>query len=221
MMSSSCEVIRDLLPLYHDGVCSDGSKLFVEEHLRGCSACQKELEMMDLELPTAHMHSQSVSSFRAASAAWKKSKKKSFTKGICITVAIFMLTLACFYGLTQWKCIPISADDMEATNLAQFSDGCIVFILSLDNGQKSSSTKLTTTANGELYITPMHSVIETSDRTEANYYFYPARFKTAEPEHPGLSLPENVTKIYIGPVGKGTLVWEEGMDIPTASEPLN
>lgn len=29
-----------------------------------------------------------------------------------------------------------------------------------------------------------------------------------------------MTKIYVGPVGKGVLVWEKGMELPAASEEL-
>lgn len=39
-----CEVIQDLLPLYHDGVASAESKLLVDEHLKQCSNCRKILE---------------------------------------------------------------------------------------------------------------------------------------------------------------------------------
>ena len=33
-----CEVIRDLLPLYSDGVCSEESRRLTEEHLAQCGA---------------------------------------------------------------------------------------------------------------------------------------------------------------------------------------
>ncbi len=35
-MNISCEIIKDLLPLYHDGVCSVDSTKAVEEHLEHC-----------------------------------------------------------------------------------------------------------------------------------------------------------------------------------------
>lgn len=35
-----CEIIRDLLPLYHDNACSPDSRAFVEEHLAGCASCR-------------------------------------------------------------------------------------------------------------------------------------------------------------------------------------
>ena len=45
-MSYTCELVRDLLPLYLDGVCSEESRRIVEEHLRECSGCRETFEMM-------------------------------------------------------------------------------------------------------------------------------------------------------------------------------
>jgi len=39
-MNISCEIIRDLLPLYVDDVCSDDSRELVEHHLRDCESCR-------------------------------------------------------------------------------------------------------------------------------------------------------------------------------------
>lgn len=41
-----CEIIRDLLPLYVDGACSEESRKAVEEHIAGCEACRQELGKM-------------------------------------------------------------------------------------------------------------------------------------------------------------------------------
>lgn len=46
MSKITCDVIRDLLPLYVDDVISKDSKALVEEHLSSCKSCQKELEEM-------------------------------------------------------------------------------------------------------------------------------------------------------------------------------
>ena len=37
-MKYSCDVIKDLLPLFHDDVCSDDTKKVVNEHLNECEA---------------------------------------------------------------------------------------------------------------------------------------------------------------------------------------
>ena len=39
-MKYPCDLIRDLLPLYQDGVCSEESRAAVEEHLRECPSCR-------------------------------------------------------------------------------------------------------------------------------------------------------------------------------------
>lgn len=41
-----CEVIRDLIPLYDEKLCSDESAALVEEHIKTCDACKGLLEML-------------------------------------------------------------------------------------------------------------------------------------------------------------------------------
>lgn len=50
-MRNECSVIRDILPLYIDGIISEDTISFVEEHLETCAACRIELERM--KAPTA------------------------------------------------------------------------------------------------------------------------------------------------------------------------
>ena len=46
-MNKDCEIIRDLLPLYVDDVCSTWTKELVEKHLQNCNECQKILKNME------------------------------------------------------------------------------------------------------------------------------------------------------------------------------
>ena len=51
-MYSYCEVIRDLLPLYQDGACSEESRGLVEAHLKECEECRRiaeELKQSEIE----------------------------------------------------------------------------------------------------------------------------------------------------------------------------
>ena len=43
-MEFNCEIIRDLLPLYCDGVCSETSRKIVEEHIEKCGLCKAVYE---------------------------------------------------------------------------------------------------------------------------------------------------------------------------------
>ncbi|MBE5809447.1 MAG: zf-HC2 domain-containing protein [Clostridiales bacterium] len=39
-MNQNCEIARDLMPLSVDGVCSEGSQRFLDEHMAECKPCQ-------------------------------------------------------------------------------------------------------------------------------------------------------------------------------------
>ncbi len=46
IMRNKCDIIRDLLPLYIDGIASKASREYVEEHLRACDDCRSEYERL-------------------------------------------------------------------------------------------------------------------------------------------------------------------------------
>lgn len=45
-MKISCAMADDLLPLYVDGICSNDSKIALEEHLSACDSCRKKFDQM-------------------------------------------------------------------------------------------------------------------------------------------------------------------------------
>lgn len=45
-----CNVIKDLLPLYADGVCSNESRELIEAHLAQCEECRRDLERMQTQI---------------------------------------------------------------------------------------------------------------------------------------------------------------------------
>lgn len=103
-MNISCEIIRDLLPLYHDGVCSGDSKRMIEDHLEHCADCKEELAAMDNNIISARSE-QNLSEAEAVkklSKRWKKGMLKSALKGVLftlITVAAVLLVIYCFVGI--------------------------------------------------------------------------------------------------------------------------
>ncbi|MDR1542385.1 MAG: zf-HC2 domain-containing protein [Clostridiales bacterium] len=89
-MNISCEVIKDLLPLYHDGVCSDESKSMVEEHLLGCDGCKIELQAIadTFSVDNAQRNLKDAEIVNKLSKRWRKGMTKSLLKGVLITVAV-------------------------------------------------------------------------------------------------------------------------------------
>ena len=50
-MNIKCEVIKDLLPLYVDGVVSEESRALIEEHLKECEDCREYLRLLQEDIP--------------------------------------------------------------------------------------------------------------------------------------------------------------------------
>jgi len=63
----NCEIIRDILPLYHDEVVSEESRRLVEGHIETCPECRKMLAAIheNVRINNApDMEQQEVSGFK-------------------------------------------------------------------------------------------------------------------------------------------------------------
>ena len=98
-MNISCEIIKDLLPLYHDGVCSVDSTKAVEEHLEHCESCRDELRAMDSKLPIANRTENlaEAEAVKKLSKRWKKGMIKSVLKGAFFTLVMVIVVLLIIY----------------------------------------------------------------------------------------------------------------------------
>lgn len=96
-MNYPCKLIQDLLPLYHDGVCSSESKEIIEEHLSECKECSDfyaEIRDSDaLAIPV-----DSTREIQKA-ASLKTVKKRILRKQILIIAAALIVFAALIFGL--------------------------------------------------------------------------------------------------------------------------
>ena len=46
-MKIPCDLILDLLPLYMNNLCSEGSEAIIAEHLETCEKCNNTLDKME------------------------------------------------------------------------------------------------------------------------------------------------------------------------------
>jgi len=103
-MKPSCEIIKDLFPLYLDMVCSNDSKVAVELHIAECENCKAELQVMQASLPLGAMaqNLKEAEAVKNLSKRWKKGMYKSLLKGIFIAilaVSVLALVLYVFVGI--------------------------------------------------------------------------------------------------------------------------
>ncbi|WP_343208771.1 zf-HC2 domain-containing protein [Anaerolentibacter hominis] len=128
-MKSSCAVIRDLLPLYYDQVCSKESRELVEEHVKECEACREELDKMGkpelIQMKEGDLEQAKVQSL-------KHVKKRIRWRGIIIagvTAAIILVLLITGASYMKTSIRPveysskISVEIDGAGNLCAFLNG--------------------------------------------------------------------------------------------------
>ena len=102
-MNIKCEVIKDLLPLYVDGVVSEESRALIEEHLKECEDCREYLKLLQEDIPQTD-----EIAFADETASLRKIKHKinlsklliaMITLGFAIIVGVVLFNL----GLTTYE----------------------------------------------------------------------------------------------------------------------
>lgn len=61
MMKNNCEIVQDLLPMYVEGLTSESSNQFVEEHIDSCPECLNYYKTIKEDLPleeTSYSHAE-------------------------------------------------------------------------------------------------------------------------------------------------------------------
>lgn len=221
-MKLPCNVVEDLLPLYHDGVCSEESRALVDEHIASCPKCRQILASLDCAVSVSDIRLDDSAPLKKIQRKWIKSMAKAFYKGILITCAVCALLFGIFYASTRWKCIPVPADVMEVSDISLLQDGRIVYHLNVTDCNDFHFGKSTLTKDGTMYFTPMRSLIEpvrnTSHKFPPDYQLLDVAEENAWQQHWGDGI--EITSVYLGRPSDAVLVWEKGMELPPASDML-
>lgn len=125
-----CEIIKDLLPSYIDGLTSSESNLEIEEHLNNCPQCKEIFEQMKAEVrvESTEYNKEKIKPF-------KKLNKKVF-KAVLITLTICALAVASylyFFGF-GWE---VNSGDMNIEYV--YKNDQILFEFELTNGRVLNS----------------------------------------------------------------------------------
>lgn len=106
----NCDIVQDLLPLYHDAVLSASSRQAVEEHLATCPHCQQEYQDLCEELPTEQQTPATQETFRAMMRRlrWKRI-------GVTILVALLSCGIlgGCYAALTRLPMKELTTEDIK------------------------------------------------------------------------------------------------------------
>lgn len=84
----NCNIIKDLLPSYIDGICSEETVAAVEKHIEHCQGCKDTMQMM--KQPTVQIVETNV---EAAKEPFKRINKKRRFQVITAIVLSFMICI--------------------------------------------------------------------------------------------------------------------------------
>ncbi|MDN4599763.1 zf-HC2 domain-containing protein [Paenibacillus sp. F6_3S_P_1C] len=222
MNKLSCEVVRDLLPLYYDEVCSANTKEAVEAHLGTCEMCKAALHKLQLSsslpfelIAKNKLESTGLANFKAY---WRRSKKVSFVKGLLLATAVIGALYLGYVGLFQWNINEVPASVIEVTQVSRLRDGRIAYHVKMNDGYRVNQVNYTLEDDGNFYMTPVRPVIQSKKFAEISlgniYNFVDLGQLNANRKDPKIT----IKAIYYGPRDNPTLLWKEGMELPSASD---
>jgi len=158
-MKLSCRVAEDLLPLYHDEVCSAESRALVEEHLAECEACRELLRKMDDEVKV-NQKKDDMKPLAGIRSEWLRIRKKSLIRGVLITAAAVLFLWGALFALTEWMIIPYTASDMEISEVCMLPEGTVAFHLQAEDPWRIRYFGPDVDyENGVAYLIPRRSVL--------------------------------------------------------------
>lgn len=104
-MKNECDIVKDLLFSYNDGVLSESSNQFVEEHLKKCEDCKNMLKEIKQDCKD-QKQSKEIDFF-------KKIKKKLSNKNTIICVGIIFLIFIIIFNILVFSHYNEVASTME------------------------------------------------------------------------------------------------------------
>lgn len=140
-MKTNCNIIKDLLPSYIDGICSQESQQLIQEHMAECKNCRKLFEQVQLELTASDTHQTKEVDY------FKKIKSNVFRKNVTICIIVGLLVLLQLY--CNWNPYRFSSDLFMYINyLFPVINAGILFALLPDYAEHEVPAKLKFTILG-------------------------------------------------------------------------
>lgn len=206
MEKISCEIIRDLLPLYNDEVCSEDSRRIVETHLEQCGDCQRLLERIRLDCRIGDIQEQKDETLiKDLSVGWKRSVKRNFIKGVLAALCACLLLAGILLGLWRLPLVQVPADCMQAT-VTSVTETMVNVHLEAIDGKSVRYMTTKVTDDGRLYIIVKRSIISTKQSPALNWDAEVGIPRTYVTE---MGAQVVVQEIYYGDTDKSELVWAE------------
>lgn len=170
-MKYPCGIIKDLLPLYIDGVCNDESKRAVEEHLSECEQCRNYFGQMKSENNFCSTKTNGSEDLKMAKSL-KNIKSSIVKKRVLASLISAAAVIAAFFGtisvLKNMKC------SIEYENNISVTESTPEYLKPVQ-GEKYLSAQIA--GRTALDVTQKRVETQSGHGTEVRIYFYAATTK--------------------------------------------
>ena len=242
MAKIPCEIIRDLLPLYKDDICSEKSRNAIEEHIKECESCRKYLKKMEGEIPIGTDRIESTDEewkgFREFSekVSGKLNRRIVMACGVVFLICMMLTVVLCSDAFQSYHLSRIAAEDIKAEEVYRLKDGRLYIhvqskrrITGLSYPQTDMDTDTNTVAGKdavEAVREPKNTVAYEISMDSSLNPFKKLMYITFKevayviPFEDGQIVAENGTKIsefdYIGSPGEKKILWQENDEVKKA-----
>lgn len=217
----NCNIVRDLLPLYHDGVCSEESRAAVEEHLAGCEACRRLLADMDAPLPAAEKTEtkDDAAAVQRIAGEWRRGKWKSWRKGAAVAALACALLAGLWVLATQWVIFDVDPAKIQVTDLRQLSDGRILYHFRIDDDRDLNSIYWDFGEDGDVWLLPKRALYTEKRDEHLSLANLDQVLSVPELNNSAreMGIEMETVRIWYGKDEDRVLVWEKDMELPAAS----
>lgn len=204
-----CELIQDMLPLYHDGVCSEVSRKLVDSHLETCDKCTAVLEGMNAEMEMPKLESDESKPLKSLRRKWRA---KTWLLGLILGFVIFFSWI----WLTQLSSVRVEPEEYIITNVVEFSNGMYYLEYKIPYDYNGIGADLLRDENGAVYLQEYRPILARKDAEKGMI-----RDNIIDPENHrtdwGKEIP--MTAFYLGSPDRedAVLLWSAEEEYPKAT----
>ncbi len=204
-MNISCDIIRDILPLYAEEVVSEATREMVDEHLCGCDACTKELAQLKkpAQIEEAAHELDSL----------KRIRKAILLRRVLAVLASVLLVISVVCGVHCYLngIVPLSADEIDI-NTEVSEDGNLLVYHKIFRNNGAHSHVWMGTDNYAIMSVLTRKEMLLSEKKEIGLLYLGLGYGTEE---------NGVNLWYVNPeTGEpDILLWNAGKPTPAELEP--
>lgn len=103
-MKDECGIVRDLLPLYAEGMTGEASARFVESHMAECGECAEELKK--IQRNTEQIHQQGAEAILELKTLKRKLRNRKY-RSIVLTVLCLLLVAGAVYYFPLYRIVTL------------------------------------------------------------------------------------------------------------------